>query len=221
MRLMSNVRVWIVGGIAVAGGCAAAPRTDSAGALTRALRISPASSMTATTQQATKVLPPPLVVLTGHRVGTYFEGRVMVGENAHVVVVGVDLDRRLRVLFPASPLASGFIPAKSPLQLPAFYPRMGSPTTAVNVGLPADQSSLDHRSLTAEFGRTGSIVAIASRAPLDFSAFTTKDGDWNLQALRRAVLEGSVSDAVAVLGGAVTAPGQAFGDDHWVRVFQD
>ena len=159
----------------------------------------------------------PQVRLSGSLIGSYFEGRYTVSEHAYVLVVAVDLDRQLRVLYPASPRDSGFVARDTPQRLAPLYPRLGANVQRV-ARLSADAGG--PKSLTAEFGTSGGIIVIASREPLDFGPLTAPDGSWNAITLRETVMNTSVSGARQALGESVTGPTQSFSSDHLVRIFR-
>jgi hypothetical protein len=151
------------------------------------------------------VVPPAMYAST-----RYVEASFRLSADAYVLVVAVDLDRRVRVLFPETPDESGFANS-GPHRLTRFFAGLG--------GLAA---SGDGRSLTrydgtgrvSPFGGDGVLLAIASDRPLQFERVMGQDGGWNELLLAPLIFDRSLAGAADAVGRALVLTGQEYGTDY-------
>ncbi|MEP6622421.1 MAG: hypothetical protein ABJE47_24065, partial [bacterium] len=137
----------------------------------------------------------------------YVDASFRVTADAYVMVVAIDLDRRIRVLYPEAPNESGFMSASSPKRLDRFFSGFGNANRgrfsfASNAVQPISQ-----------YSGPGIVLALASDRPFQFDRVADSDGDWDERALGRLVFESSVYGAERRLGEALAITGQEFNTD--------
>lgn len=135
-----------------------------------------------------------------------------VSDDAYVMVVAVDLDRRVRVVYPESPDSSGFVARNGAHELPRFFAGFGS---GGSFGLSSSSSSrLEYTQRVSRFGGSGVILAVASDRPLQLDRLLDADGEWNVDAVADLVFDASVPAAAHALARAVTLTGQDYSTDY-------
>jgi hypothetical protein len=140
----------------------------------------------------------------------YVESSFHLSADAYVLVVAVDLDRRVRVLHPESPDESGFAASRESNRLTRFFAGFGSART--HGGSYYTRYDLAQR--ISPFGGGGVLLAIASDRPLQFDRLLGPDGDWDEQIMSRLVFDQTLSSAARALGRAVVLTGQDFNTDY-------
>ena len=151
------------------------------------------------------IVPPAMYAST-----RYVEASFRVTEDAYVMVVAVDLDRRVRVLFPESPDESGFAPMRDQHRLTRFFAGFGGPS----VGYGRIDARYDINQRISPFGGGGVLLAIASDRPLQLERLQDEDGDWNEHQLSQLIFDQSLAGAAQALGHAVVLTGQEFNTDY-------
>jgi hypothetical protein len=142
-----------------------------------------------------------LVVPTGVLPASrYVDASFRVSEDAYALVVAVDLDRRVRVLYPDVPDAGGFVRAGASVSLERVFAGFGSRLPSIT------DSRFDHLP-------GGLLFAIASARPLQLQRVTSPDGEWDEQALIGLLDASTPSTAVYQLGRGLTLTGQEFATD--------
>jgi hypothetical protein len=131
----------------------------------------------------------------------YVEAEIKVDEDAYVMVVAVDRDHRVHVVFPESPDQTGFLTPDSSVHAQRFFGGFGSPLSYASYG-------------SLQGGSAGNMVAIASDRPFQFQRLTDADGDWDEYALERIVFNGSPTGTAYSLGQRLTLTGQSFSVDR-------
>jgi hypothetical protein len=139
----------------------------------------------------------PRVHLALSRTDSYVDPKFSVSFDAYVMVVAIDLDRKVQVLFPATPVDSGFVKQGTSLTLLRFY---------AGFGKAARSDDADARAQS----RGGRILAIASNRPLQYDRFMSSDVDWDVTKLRTVVSHITVGGAANSLGHSLMVKGQEF-----------
>ncbi|MDB4916786.1 MAG: hypothetical protein JWM95_4430 [Gemmatimonadetes bacterium] len=132
----------------------------------------------------------------------YVDAQIRVTEDAYVMVIAVDRDHRVRVVFPESPDESGFVSHESAVHAKRFFAGFGSRFSYASAGYGVQR------------GTAGNMVAIASDRPLQFERLVDADGDWNEYALERLVFTGNATSTAYSLGHLLTLTGQHFSMDR-------
>jgi hypothetical protein len=140
----------------------------------------------------------------------YVEASFRVTDDAYVMVVAVDLDRRVRVLYPESPDESGFAAVRDPHRLTRFFAGFGGPAA----GYGRFDARYDINQRISPFGGGGVLLAIASDRPLQLERLQGQDGDWDEHALSQLVFEQSLAGAAQAIGRALVLTGQEFNTDY-------
>jgi len=138
----------------------------------------------------------------------YVEASFRVTDDAYAMVVAVDLDRRVRVLYPESPDESGFARKSDQHRLTRFFAGFGGP----GGGYQAFDADIHQR--ISPFGGGGVLLAIASDRPLQFERLQDQDGDWDEHQLAQLVFEQSPASAAQSVGHALVLTGQEFNTDY-------
>jgi hypothetical protein len=146
----------------------------------------------------------------------YVDVECDVDRDAYVLIIGVDLDRRVHVLFPENPGATAFIAREQVVNLPRFRGGAGNP----GEGRYPTSGSYDPVALTEVRANNGAILVVASDAPLNIDDLQDGSGEWNGEKLRGIVLNGSAAAAAVAIGRRVTGPKQVFSADSRVNVFR-
>jgi len=153
-----------------------------------------------------QLLVPPAVFASPR----YVEASFRVTDDAYVMVVAVDLDRRVRVLYPESSDESGFAARRDQHRLTRFFAGFG--------GRSAGYSGVDARydlsQRISPFGGGGVLLAIASDRPLQLERLQDADGDWDEHQLSQLVFEQSLAGAAQAIGRALVLTGQEFHTDY-------
>jgi hypothetical protein len=151
------------------------------------------------------LVPPALYAST-----RFVDASFRVTEDAYVLVVAVDLDRRVRVLFPESPDESGLASMHEPHHLTRFFAGFGGQS----LGYGRFDARYDISQRISPFGGTGVLLAIASDRPLQLERLRGEDGDWDEHELSQLVFEQSLPGAAQAVGRAVVLTGQEFNTDY-------
>lgn len=140
----------------------------------------------------------------------YVDASFHVSEDAYVLVVAVDLDRRLRVVYPKSPEESGFAARSAPMRLTRFFAGFGGP----RAGMLSRYETRYSAQRISPFGGGGVLLAVASDRPLQYDRLTGGDGDWDEQQLAQIVFDQSLAGAAYALGRALALTGQEYNTDY-------
>jgi hypothetical protein len=140
----------------------------------------------------------------------YVEATFHVTDDAYVLVVAVDLDRRVRVLYPEEPDQSGFARKSSPTHLSRFFAGFGG----ARLSGYSNYSRYDLTQRISPFGGGGVLLAVASDRPLQLERIVDQDGDWDEGQLSRLVFDQSLSGAAHALGRALVLTGQEYNTDY-------
>jgi hypothetical protein len=136
--------------------------------------------------------------LTRDSYRSYVDVAFSVERDAYALVVAVDLEDRIRVLFPDSPRDTAFVQQHTPARLQRFFPGFGH-----------------WRGVSRyHFLRGGMLVAVASARPLQLERLMDESGDWDEEAIARLLDRSTAVDGARELGRAVTLVGQKFTTDH-------
>lgn len=139
----------------------------------------------------------------------YVEASFQLSADAYVLVVAVDLDRRIRVLYPETPEESGFAAGSSPHRLTRFF--AGFARSGRSSGY---DSRYDMTGRISPVGGGGVLLAVASDRPLQLERLTGVGGDWDEPTLMQLVFDESLSGAAHAVGRAVVLTGQDFNTDY-------
>lgn len=151
------------------------------------------------------VVPPAMYAST-----RFVEASFRVTEDAYVMVVAVDLDRRVRVLYPESPDESGFAAMRDQHRLTRFFAGFGGPSA----GYSRFDARYDINQRISPFGGGGVLLAIASDRPLQLERLQDDGGDWDEHLLAQLVFDQSLAGAAQTVGRAVVLTGQEFNTDY-------
>jgi hypothetical protein len=187
-----GIRRWSVLGALALGGCIA----------------SQGGSPGAGTENAASSVPLIHLNLLGAGASTnYVDAGFQVSEDAYVMIVAVDLDRRVRVVFPEAPDESGYVTAHSSKRITRFFAGFGP------ISRRYANFSLATQPITRN-GGGGILLAIASNRPLQLGGLADGEGDFNEESIARLVFNASAPSAAYSLGRAVTRSGQQFNTDY-------
>ncbi|HUQ46125.1 MAG TPA: hypothetical protein VM033_05705 [Gemmatimonadaceae bacterium] len=139
----------------------------------------------------------------------YVEASFQLSADAYVLVVAVDLDRRIRVLYPETPEESGFAARSSPHRLTRFF--AGFSRSNRSSGYDARYGMTGRIS---PVGGGGVLLAVASDRPLQLERLTGVGGDWDEPTLMQLIFDESLSGAAHAVGRAVVLTGQDFNTDY-------
>ena len=123
----------------------------------------------------------------------YVDASFHLSDDAYVLVVAVDLDRRVRVLYPESPDESGFAAKRSANRLTRFFAGFGAPRSG-------SQRYYEVSNRISPFGGGGVLLAVASDRPLQLERLVGQDGDWDERELSRLIFEESLPSAAHSIG---------------------
>jgi hypothetical protein len=152
------------------------------------------------------VIPPATYAST-----RYVDASFHVSEDAYVLVVAVDLDGQLRVVYPEAPDQTGFAARSRPMRLTRFFAGFGGPRAGTWSRYEA-QYAITQR--ISPFGGGGVLLAIASDRPLQYERLIGADGDWDEQQLAQIVFDQSLPGAAHALGRALVLTGQEYNTDY-------
>ncbi|MEO7714177.1 MAG: hypothetical protein ABIV10_14770 [Gemmatimonadaceae bacterium] len=138
----------------------------------------------------------------------YVNAAFHLSADAYVLIVGVDQDRRVRVLYPESPQQSGFAAYKSVHRLPSFFAGFGQSRQASRFDAMYSSQRI------SPIGGTGLLLAVASDRPLQLDRVLDESGEWDEQALQRLVYDESLPGAAHALGRAMVLTGQDYNVDY-------
>jgi hypothetical protein len=203
--------------LVAAGGCASLPapavhrQADMAARFEQLLD----SVKTASTLEADEVAGAPRIRLVvpprGLAADQYVESSFHLSEDGYVLVVAVDMDRRVRVLYPESPDETGLALRSAPHRLTRFFSGFG-PASGFGAGF--YHVAYERTQRISPFGGTGVLLAVVSDRPLQFDRLIGSDGDWDEQALSRLVVDETISGAAYALGRATVLTGQEYNTDY-------
>ena len=201
-------------GFVVVAGCASVPRvsssrSESPGEAYARLRdsIDVARSLKPDEVMAApriRLVIPSATLATSQYVNAAFH----LTADAYVLVVAVDQDRRLRVLFPESPQQSGFAAQKSVHRLASFFPGFGHASQASRFDAMYSSQRI------SPMGGAGLLLAVASDRPLQFDRLLDESGEWDEQTLQALVYDQSLAGAAHALGRAIVLTGQDYNVDY-------
>jgi hypothetical protein len=142
----------------------------------------------------------------GYTMVNYVDAAFRVSDDAYVLVLTVDRDRRVRVLYPESPSESGFAERRAATHLTRFFGGFGS--------RPSAYGSYDLSQRLSPFGAGGVLLAVASDRPLQLERLADGGGDWDAQRLEQLVYEHTMPAAAQSVARALLVPGQEFSTDY-------
>jgi hypothetical protein len=142
----------------------------------------------------------------GYTTTNYVDAGFRVTDDAYVLIVTVDRDRRLRVLYPESPKESGFTTKRGSTHLTRFFGGFGSRMSAY--------ASYDLTQRLSPFGAGGVLMAVASDRPLQLQRLSDEDGDWDERQLQQLVYERTLPAATHSVARAVLLTGQEYSTDY-------
>lgn len=134
----------------------------------------------------------------------YIDTRISVSEDAYVLVVAVDRDRRAHVVFPESPDASGFVSHEKSVNAQRFFAGFGQQRSF----------GFSYTGYSGYGSQVGNMIAIASDRPLQFERLVDGDGQWDEYALERMLFTGNAPMAAHSLGRLLTLTGQTYDSDY-------
>jgi len=144
--------------------------------------------------------------------GRWVDATFHVSDNAYAMVLEMDLDRNVRVLYPESP--SDLAPAKGGERhaFTAFFAGFGGTSFG---GASRYRSALYDASFNriTPFEGGGVLIGIASDRPLQLDRLA-QDGDWNEEALQELLYDRTVPEGVRAIGRLLTVDGQEFSSDY-------
>ena len=195
-RLASRYLCPSLVGVVLLAGCASLPapqsqRGEGAPARYQWLRDSVrlANSLEAdevpTAPRIRLVVPPS--VYSGNQ---YVEASFQLSSDAYVLVVAVDLDRRVRVLYPETPEQSGFAARSNANRLSRFFAGFARPGR-----MSAYETRYDATGRISPLGGAGVLLAVASDRPLQLERLLDASGEWDEAALMELVFDESLSGA--------------------------
>ena len=202
--------VWFV----VVSGCASVPRVPSARYETapEAYARLRDSIDVARSLKPDEVVAAPRVrlVIPSATLATsqYVNAAFHLSADAYVLVVAVDQDRRLRVLFPESPQQSGFAAQKSVHRLPSFFAGFGHAGQASRI------DAMYSSQLISPVVGVGLLLAVASDRPLQLDRLLDESGEWDERTLQSLVYDQSLAGAAHALGRATVLTGQEYNVDY-------
>ena len=201
-------------GVVVLAGCASVPRapssrSESAGAvyarmldsieLARSLK----SDEVAAAPRIRLVIPSATFAAS-----QYVNASFHLSGDAYVLVVAVDQDRRMRVLYPESPQQSGFAAHQRVHRLASFFPGFGHTRQA------SRHDAIYASQRISPMGGVGLLLAVASDRPLQLERVLDETGEWDEQALQSVVFDQSLAGAAHALGRAIVLTGQDYNVDY-------
>lgn len=130
--------------------------------------------------------------------GQYVEAAFRVHDDAYALVVAVDRDLRVHVIYPESPSDAGFVQHTQEFRTERIFAGFGRPWAG------------DTR---LRFLRGGVVLAVASARPLQYERLTDSDGDWDEVAIAELLDRGGTSNATSALARKVTLTGQTYSTD--------
>jgi len=150
---------------------------------------------------------------SGGGISAYITPVIEVREDSYVMVISVDLDRDVQVLYPAYPDHDGFMEARQRERLPNFF--AGHARNRMVISDPLYSSYRFGTYSNYEPAITdarGTVIAIASRTPLNFTSLSRR-GDWNYAAIARLVSSRNPNSLALALARQLGATGDQVGYD--------
>jgi hypothetical protein len=141
----------------------------------------------------------------------YVESSFSVSDDAYVLVVAIDLDHRLHVLYPESPEQTGFAPRSAQHRLARLYAGLGGPAAGMLSRYEA-QDYLTQR--ITPFSGGGVLLAVASDRPLQYDRLVGPGGGWDELALERIVFDQNLASAAHALARELVLTGQEYNTDY-------
>ena len=138
----------------------------------------------------------------------YVDASLRVSDDAYVLVVAVDLDRRVRVVYPQLPDESNFVSESSTKRLEKLFMGFGSTNRSLYAYASNPVQPINR------FSGAGLMIALASDRPFQLERILDSDGDWDEAKLSRLIFQSSVSSAEQRLGSALVLTGQEFSSDY-------
>ena len=152
-----------------------------------------------------------LVVLPATYASTpYVDASFHLSEDAYVLIVAVDLDRRVRVLYPETPEQRGFTAKSNSNRLTRFFAGFGGPRGRSYASYGA-RYDITQRISPVDGG--GVLLAIASERPLQLERLIDENGDWDEHALSQLIFDRTMASAAHAVGRAVVLTGQEYDTD--------
>ena len=130
--------------------------------------------------------------------GQYVEAAFRVADDAYALVVAVDRDLRVHVIYPESPTDAGFVQRSHEFRSERIFAGFGQPWTG---------------DMRLRFLRGGVVLAVASARPLQYERLTDANGDWDEVAIAELLDRGGTSNATSALARKVTLTGQTYSTD--------
>ena len=156
----------------------------------------------ATAPRIRLIVPPATYAST-----SYLEASFHLSEDAYVLVAVVDLDRRVRVLYPESPDQSGFAAKSNRNRLSRFFAGFGGSRWG-------SVSRYDVTQRNSPFSGEGVLLAVASDRPLQLERLIDADGDWDEHEFAQLLFDQSLGSAAHSLARAVVLTGQEYNTDY-------
>jgi hypothetical protein len=206
----SGLRSWSVVSALALAGCATLPPTPMESRSASVEGVSYASldeAVQALAEDSPNGRTPRVhlyVPSTTAAISRYVDAQIRVDEDAYVIVLAVDLDHRVRVLYPEDPSDLGFVSKSQTQHMSRFFTGFG--------GIAGSSYYYSaYGSVSASRYRRGAVFALASDRPFQLDRIVDKDGDWNEDALSRILFTSNTSYS---LGVALTMTGQHFTSDE-------
>jgi hypothetical protein len=144
-------------------------------------------------------------------VANYVRPIIKVSDDAYVFAVMMDHDGHIQVLHPDFPGISVKIRSDRQLTLPNFFAGFNDSrqrtTSYTRSGL------VDYRYGGSENDTRGTVIAIASRAPLNLELIE-RGGDWDISAIRPLIEDRAPESAARSLARYLGAEGEPIGHDY-------
>ncbi len=153
-----------------------------------------------------------LVIPTmGYATSAWVDASFRVSEDAYVLLVALDLDHRIRVIYPESPEQSGFVRAGGePYRLARFHAGFG---TGIQ-GYGSYQARYGSPEIISPFGGGGIMIAVASARPLQLERLLGAEGEFDDLALEQLLYDRSLPSAAHALAEALVLTGQEYDVDY-------
>ncbi|HEY2026701.1 MAG TPA: hypothetical protein VGG78_06800 [Gemmatimonadaceae bacterium] len=183
--------------LAVLAGCATATRRAESPA-ERYLRVR--DSVEALTAAPTSETAPAIriYVRPTYAPSSYVDVDFRTDDDSYALVLAIDYDNRVRVLYPETPTATAWVASRQQPELHPFFAGFGD-------------TGLDPR---YRFLRGGVVVAIASARPLQFHQIANDRGGWDERAILGLLDRINVMQGAEELGQALTLPNQDYSYDY-------
>ena len=213
-RDLGWVSLSAVMGFVVMAGCASVPRvpashSESPGAAYARLRDSIDLARSLKPDEVVAAPRIRLVIPTSTlAISRYVNASFHLSADAYVLVVAVDQDRRVRVLYPESPEQSGFAAQRAVYRLTSVFAGFGLAHHA------SRYDAINASQRISPIGGVGLLLAVASDRPLQLDRVLDEAGEWDEQALQSLVFDQSLAAAAHALGRAMVLTGQDYNVDY-------